>query len=180
MGLNDSFTHIRGQILLMDPIPSIDRVLSLTLQEEKQRKVVGSSILSESAALFSKNVAPASTSSTNVKNYQKSRSRSVCTHCGLIGHTVDRCYKLHGYPPGYRHNAKPRTPYVNQVSASSNGFDEASNGPNSTPPFPFTQKQCNQLLSFLQNSSQQPTTMNVVANPLSLSGPTLLEDDWSG
>ncbi|KAA8523395.1 hypothetical protein F0562_009818 [Nyssa sinensis] len=42
---------------------------------------------------------------------------------------------------GYRQNAKTRTPSVNQVSASSNGFDEPSNGPNSTPQFPFTQEQ---------------------------------------
>ncbi|KAA8528521.1 hypothetical protein F0562_035876 [Nyssa sinensis] len=117
-----------------------------------------------------KNVAPASTFSRNVKNYQNPRSRSVCTHCGLPGHTVDKCYKLHGYPPGYRQSARTRTPSVNQVSASSNGFDEASNGPNSTPQFPFTQEQCNQLLSFLQNSSQQPSAVNAIANSLSLSG----------
>ncbi|RAL41032.1 hypothetical protein DM860_008730 [Cuscuta australis] len=23
-----------------------------------------------------------------------------CTHCGKDGHSVDRCYQLHGYPPG--------------------------------------------------------------------------------
>ncbi|KAA8523857.1 hypothetical protein F0562_010280 [Nyssa sinensis] len=115
-------------------------------------------------------MAPASTFSRNVKNYQNPRSRSVCTHCGLPGHTVDKFYKLHGYPSGYRQSARTRTPSVNQVSASSNGFDEASNGPNSTPQFPFTQEQCNQLLSFLQNSSQQPSAMNAIANSLSLSG----------
>ena len=25
----------------------------------------------------------------------------MCTHCGRNGHTVDACYKKHGYPPGY-------------------------------------------------------------------------------
>ncbi|XP_022154608.1 uncharacterized protein LOC111021831 [Momordica charantia] len=30
------------------------------------------------------------------------KERPFCTHCGLFGHTIDRCYKLHGYPPGYR------------------------------------------------------------------------------
>lgn len=39
MGLHESFAHIRGQILLMDPIPSVNHVFSLIIQEEKQRSV---------------------------------------------------------------------------------------------------------------------------------------------
>ncbi|KAF5447720.1 hypothetical protein F2P56_033249, partial [Juglans regia] len=166
MGLNDSFTHIRGQILLMDPMPSIDRVLSLTLQEEKQRKVVGSPLMTETAALFSKNV---NLPGTMIKNYQKQRPKPICTHCGLTGHTVDRCYKLHGYPPGYRQNPITKTSSVHQVSLSSTGFDEASMASDSTPHFPFTKEQCQQLLSFLQPSSTQPTTMNAMSNLLSVS-----------
>ncbi|KAL5865096.1 hypothetical protein ACOSQ3_002610 [Xanthoceras sorbifolium] len=34
MGLNDSFTQIRGQLLLMDPLPPINRVFSLISQEK--------------------------------------------------------------------------------------------------------------------------------------------------
>lgn len=30
----------------------------------------------------------------------------MCTHCNIQGHTIDRCYKIHGYPPGYRSNQK--------------------------------------------------------------------------
>ena len=26
----------------------------------------------------------------------------MCSHCGVIGHTIEKCYKLHGYPPGYK------------------------------------------------------------------------------
>ena len=37
MGLNDSYSAIKGQILLYEPLPDINRVLSLILQEEKQR-----------------------------------------------------------------------------------------------------------------------------------------------
>lgn len=39
MGLNDSFSQTRGQILLMDPLPSINRVFSLIVQEEKQKSL---------------------------------------------------------------------------------------------------------------------------------------------
>jgi hypothetical protein len=26
----------------------------------------------------------------------------MCTHCGMAGHTVDKCYKLHGFPLGFK------------------------------------------------------------------------------
>lgn len=56
MVLNDYFTHIWGQILSMDPMPSIDKVFSLVLQEEKHQKVVGVSEMTKYIDLLSKNV----------------------------------------------------------------------------------------------------------------------------
>ena len=37
MGLNDTYTIVRGQILLVDPIPSLSKVFSLLNQDDKQR-----------------------------------------------------------------------------------------------------------------------------------------------
>lgn len=39
MGLNESYAQIRGQLLLMDPIPPINKVFSFISQEEHQRVV---------------------------------------------------------------------------------------------------------------------------------------------
>jgi Trp operon repressor len=39
MGLNDSFSTIRGQILLFEPLPPINKIFSLVLQEERQREL---------------------------------------------------------------------------------------------------------------------------------------------
>ena len=39
MGLNDSFSQIRGQLLLIDPLPPINKVFSLISQEKRQRNV---------------------------------------------------------------------------------------------------------------------------------------------
>ena len=33
-------------------------------------------------------------------NYRK--DRPSCSHCGVAGHTVEKCYKVHGYPPGFK------------------------------------------------------------------------------
>ncbi|KAL5558717.1 hypothetical protein UlMin_034928 [Ulmus minor] len=39
MGLNESYTQIRAQILMQDPLPSINNVFSLVVQEERQRSL---------------------------------------------------------------------------------------------------------------------------------------------
>lgn len=39
MELNDNYAQIRGQIMLMEPIPSVNRIFSLLIQEERQRDV---------------------------------------------------------------------------------------------------------------------------------------------
>ena len=39
--LNESFAQVRAQLLLMNPIPLINKVFALISQEEKQRSVVG-------------------------------------------------------------------------------------------------------------------------------------------
>ncbi|MCI63670.1 receptor-like serine/threonine kinase, partial [Trifolium medium] len=41
------------------------------------------------------------------------KDRPLCAHCGGIGHTMEKCFKLHGYPPGHRKGKPIAT--VNQV-----------------------------------------------------------------
>jgi len=36
-GLNDSYSQVRTQILMMESIPSIDKAFLLVIQEERQR-----------------------------------------------------------------------------------------------------------------------------------------------
>lgn len=101
MGLNESFTGIRGQILMLDPFPSISKVYNLVAQEERQRTI--SSEGRTEPMTFA--TAPGSTVAAA---QGRSRSRPVCSHCGLTGHVVDRCYKLHGFPPGLKPKPKPK------------------------------------------------------------------------
>lgn len=56
MGLNDTFSQVRGQILLIDPLPSINKVFSLVLQEERQREISSSigSLNQETATMMTK------------------------------------------------------------------------------------------------------------------------------
>ena len=62
----------------------------------------------------------------NAKNFNKNEAgRPQCTHCGAMGHVVDKCYKLHGYPPGYKFKSKAgSTTFANNVIAVEEGSNE--------------------------------------------------------
>jgi len=41
MGLNDElYSQIRGQILALEPFPSLDKIINMILQEENHRKII--------------------------------------------------------------------------------------------------------------------------------------------
>jgi len=92
MGLNDTFSHIRGQILLIDPLPPINKVFSLVLQEERQREASASVgyFNHTSAALLSKVPTTASPFQVgSAKSPAMRKDKPLCSHCGLLGHTVE-------------------------------------------------------------------------------------------
>jgi len=97
------------------------------------------------------------------KNFRFSSNRKVCTHCGRNGHTIDICYKKHGFPPGYNVPNNRTTPLINDFLiddiSSQNCQQEQGNGDMHSV---FTTQQC-QVLSALikQNASN-----NVVSQPL--------------
>ena len=149
MGLNDSYSQIKGQILLMEPVPSINKFYSLLIQEERQRRVGSSNNHIESTALAMKG-----SNSTFIlyggKN-SKGKDRPVCTHCGKLGHTVEKCFKLHGFPFGFK--PKGKTSMVNQVGVQED-FVENNQSVTNTSQFPFTKEQYQQFLAMLGNQMQ--------------------------
>jgi len=99
MGLDDSFAHIRGQILLNDHLLPINKVFSLIIQEERQNEISVAPLVHETAALMTKaNVAPMH----KFGKWNNRKEKPICSHCGIPGHTVDKCYRVHGFPPGFK------------------------------------------------------------------------------
>jgi len=125
MELNETYAVVRGQILLMDPIPPLSKVFSLLLQDEKQRKVgAGKKVLTETAVALT---ALGPKSGGNAKNFNKLRiGRPQCTHYGAMGHVIDKCYKLHGYPPGYKFKNKNQSFANNMVAAEDSSSEHVS------------------------------------------------------
>ena len=149
MGLNDSYSQIKGQILLMEPVPSINKFYSLLIQEERQRRVGSSNNHIESTALAMKG--SNSTFILSGGKNSKGKDRPVCTHCGKLGHTVEKCFKLHGFPFGFK--PKGKTSMVNQVGVQED-FVENNQSVTNTSQFPFTKEQYQQFLAMLGNQMQ--------------------------
>jgi hypothetical protein len=90
-GLNSNFDTVKSQILLMEPLPPLNKVFSLVLQHECQGNFTSSR---DSDALINA-----------AKSHFASSSKStpkVCTYCGRDNHTIETCFKKHGLPPHLR------------------------------------------------------------------------------
>lgn len=56
------------------------------------------------------------------------RERPLCTHYNMLGHTIDKCYKLHGYPPGYKPRQKTQNISTNQISSKEDKDKDSGSG----------------------------------------------------
>ena len=75
----------------------------------------------------------------------KGKDRPICSHCGRLGHTMEKCFKLHGFPPGFK--PKGKTSMVNQVGVQ----DDLAQSFNDATQFTFTQEHYQQFLTMLGN-----------------------------
>lgn len=166
MGLNDSFSQTRGQILLMDPLPSINRVFSLVAQEEKQKSIINES--QQSVAFLARTNQSLGSTRKNNSNVSRSsnKERPYCTHCKFQGHTIDKCYKIHGYPPGYKPKSKSNftaAAITNDQSSNNNNSSSINDGL-SNMFRGFSQEQRQQIMSALSshmisvNPNEETTT----------------------
>ncbi|XP_073017888.1 uncharacterized protein [Primulina eburnea] len=93
-----------SQVLLLDPLPPINRVFSLVVQEERNRAISAQ----VTAPVFTGDMEFALKNDQSHKIAQGRGSarfpkeRPFCTKCNVHGNTVDTCYKIHGYPPGFK------------------------------------------------------------------------------
>ena len=103
MGLNDVYTNIRGQILMMKPLPDLSQAYSLLLQEESQRDTHFPAVAPENMAM---NVKFAGNKPKPTGN--KKSENETCTYCNNVGHSKEKCFFLHGYPEWHRSFGKPK------------------------------------------------------------------------
>ncbi|XP_062113694.1 uncharacterized protein LOC133824738 [Humulus lupulus] len=111
--LNDSYSLVRAQILLYDPLPSLSKVFSMVSQEDRQRSLGHTTPFIVAVG--------GSNTSTKPPTSRSKKPRPTCSHCLKLGHLVDKCFFLHGFPPWYgdkRRQDEALKPSIHQVSAS--------------------------------------------------------------
>ncbi|KAL0456528.1 UNVERIFIED_CONTAM: hypothetical protein Slati_0992000 [Sesamum latifolium] len=99
MGLSETFDHMRDQLLVIDPVPSVNNAYSMILRVEKQREVhmEGNDTI-ESVAMQvrtgeKRDYFP---KGGNQRKLFVDKKRLHCDNCGRVGHTRETCFKLHG------------------------------------------------------------------------------------
>ncbi|XP_074337881.1 uncharacterized protein LOC141675067 [Apium graveolens] len=160
MKLNDDYSVVRANILMQVPMPNVTSAYRLFAQEERHKEIAQIKNQSDSLAFYSdsrrfnggKNIKAAGVNTQNGFNYpkpagnfvKKPNSQYYCTHYKIAGHSNDRCFKLHGYPPNFK-GFKDRKVVAN-VAAQSDDSSHTTADQNC----PITVSQYNQLMGLLQ------------------------------
>ena len=112
MHLNDEYESIRGQILLLDPLPNVNKAYSMIQRVEKQRQVTGGvGVIREITANVTKSdgvgigdseQSPTAFLTRNTgkgrKDGRDNKAARYYNHCKKLGHNTDQYFKLVGYP----------------------------------------------------------------------------------
>ncbi|XP_057773487.1 uncharacterized protein LOC130992765 [Salvia miltiorrhiza] len=107
IGLNSTFSQIRSQIISTTPRRSLSKIFSLVLQEERQRSI--ESTLPHSSSTNTE-IQGSLINATGMARGRGGRGKFLCTHCGKTSHTIDKCFEIIGYPPGFgRGRGKPQS-----------------------------------------------------------------------
>ncbi|XP_071694861.1 uncharacterized protein [Rutidosis leptorrhynchoides] len=151
MGLDDVYTPIRSHILTSDHVPSVKVAFSIISWDESHRM--------HSENIHNAKSQPTAFVSKTGFNNNKKRFKNPplkCTNCNMLGHIVDRCYELIGYPPGYiKKPFNQGSPRFNSNNCSTDKKDGCSSS------VQLTSDQIMKLLSLIKD---QPCVGNLDAN----------------
>lgn len=192
-GLNEEFSHVRSQIMMMDPFPQITKAFSLVIQQKRNINISNP----PSSGTETEN----DTKTTSIVNHVQSSNRGgygnrgrgrfgqgstrLCTHCNKTNHTVETCYFLHGFPPGYQTRTQKNS---TNSAASQNESNKQENGNGFDNNVPLIQDQYKAILELIQQSKQRSqgfshsvnTVLAQTSTPSQVSSYNIITDPVSG
>lgn len=160
-GLSDDFNSLKSNVLVQDPLPEVDKVFVMAEKVERQISFTNLNINSlevSQANMIQTTQTPtdemiAAVNMNNNRRYMSAGgTKAKCVYCGMTGHTIDKCYKKHGYPPGWVPGYKSKTKQQNTTSAVNNMSDLG-----------VSTDQFQKLMHALQSQMGQPSTSNTTA-----------------
>ncbi|XP_022024521.1 uncharacterized protein LOC110924843 [Helianthus annuus] len=157
MGLGDVYQPVRTNMLTREVFPSVKVAFSVVSREESHRM--------SSSGSKGQNVSFVSKSNQSFESKKKAPNQRgpnpslKCTQYNMIGHTVDRCFELIGYPPNFKRRSNTisgKTTLTGKSNAT-----VGSSASTSTSGLPFTSEQIAKLLSLVGEKSANVSTSDV-------------------
>lgn len=160
MGLNSEFEAAKNQILILDPLPSVNKAYSIIQRIEQQREIESVEapvMFSKTGNNFQKGGSKPPWNKVNNKHSQAFKSKEekdklICTHCGGRRHEESHCFKLHGYPDWFHALKESRKASAN----FSNDIPDSSSGTSQKPDFTHLIQQ--EIAKYLGNSTPKRGT----------------------
>ena len=155
-------------------VPELSEIYTLLDQDFNQRNI--SPVLNATAFQVTAHVQSVPLINAAQTSFPAKQNRPVCAHCGYNGHTVDTCYKIHGYHVGFKHKGKQQTdksssnPKYNNSSkpiVAQVGFvDSVSNVVNN-----LTKDQIEGVIAYFNSQLKtRPDQVNCIASSSSFGG----------
>ncbi|GJX52152.1 putative RNA-directed DNA polymerase [Tanacetum coccineum] len=177
MGLDDVYQPTRSSLLTQPELPDVKDAFVIVCREESHRGLGSTSgVLKPQVSSFvaktgdnfkgqnrnnnnfNNQNATNRNQSNNYNNNNNGTNRTQynslsCQNCGMKGHTIDRCFEIIGYPPGFKKN-----PNGNFGNNNKRGFSNNNNRGGSSNnvevqtqngPLPFTTDQISKLMSLI-------------------------------
>lgn len=94
MGLNDIYQPIRSTILTQDPLPNVKTAFAIISREESHRGLNLTDGFKNQTSSFA-------AKSSDIKRTSRN-SNLLCNKCGRVGHIVERCFEIIGYPESFK------------------------------------------------------------------------------
>nr|XP_018626938.1 uncharacterized protein LOC104098034 isoform X2 [Nicotiana tomentosiformis] len=164
MGLNEAYTSIRRNILMMKPLPTPNEAYSILLHEEKQREVhasihfLGQTSSFNAAGTKFQNAKWKNRGNVQKGNFENRKGGMFCNYCKKSGYLIEKCFKLHKFSPYFKFTKHKRT-YGNAQGSANAAFGIEEGGSSETNlnvnPMSmlqgFSKEQCDKLIHLLQN-----------------------------
>lgn len=121
---------------MLKPIPNIQEAFNIAAQDKRQRMVKlvvkSGNVVLQATGSYNESEFVAPEQNEYAASYNTYRPRGnipFCTYCGQLGHTIQKCYRVHGYPPG------AKTPTLGNQSTRSSFVTRNQNSYGPRPTF---------------------------------------------
>lgn len=95
MGMNESYSNIRSNILVRRPVVTVNEAYAIVTQKESQRTLG-----------VVDNKEPLNLLAGKAQMVRPKTPGLVCEHCRYKGHLKENCYKIFGYPADFKSKKK--------------------------------------------------------------------------